>query len=109
MILCFNSRMFSIRICKLVIPYLCYSPYKYVPLANPLVLIKLYYISCMQDGYKEREDRIAELEEFINDQVTELDKMEAAMKKWKDYQAAKIQMVSILCLFEQVTLAKSNK
>ena len=33
-----------------------------------------------QDGYKEREDRIAELEEFINDQVTELDKMEAAMK-----------------------------
>ena len=35
----------------------------------------------MQDGYKEREDRIAELEEFINDQVTELDKMEAAMKE----------------------------
>ena len=32
-------------------------------------------------GYKEREDRIAELEEFINDQVTELDKMEAAMKQ----------------------------
>ena len=47
-----------------------------------------------QDGYKEREDRIAELEEFINDQVTELDKMEAAMKQTvankqlleKDYQ-----------------------
>ena len=35
----------------------------------------------MQAGYKEREDRIAELEEFINDQVTELDKMEAAMKQ----------------------------
>ena len=35
----------------------------------------------MQDGYKEREDRIAELEEFITDQVTELDKMEAAMKQ----------------------------
>ena len=34
-----------------------------------------------QAGYKEREDRIAELEEFINDQVTELDKMEAAMKQ----------------------------
>jgi len=48
----------------------------------------------MQDGYKEREDRIAELEEFINNQVTELDKMEAAMKQTvankqlleKDYQ-----------------------
>ena len=47
-----------------------------------------------QAGYKEREDRIAELEEFINDQVTELDKMEAAMKQTvankqlleKDYQ-----------------------
>ena len=35
----------------------------------------------LQAGYKEREDRIAELEEFINDQVTELDKMEAAMKQ----------------------------
>ena len=35
----------------------------------------------MQAGYKEREDRIAELEEFINDQVTELDKMEVAMKQ----------------------------
>ena len=35
----------------------------------------------MQAGHKEREDRIAELEEFINDQVTELDKMEAAMKQ----------------------------
>ena len=34
-----------------------------------------------QAGFKEREDRIAELEEFINDQVTELDKMEAAMKQ----------------------------
>ena len=47
-----------------------------------------------QDGYKEREDRIAELEEFINDQVAELDKMEVAMKQTvankrileKDYQ-----------------------
>ena len=35
----------------------------------------------MQAGYKEREDRIAELEEFINDKVTELDKMEATMKQ----------------------------
>ena len=35
----------------------------------------------MQEGYKEREDRIAELEEFINDQVVELDKMEASMEK----------------------------
>ena len=35
----------------------------------------------IQAGFKEREDRIAELEEFINDQVTELDKMEAAMKQ----------------------------
>jgi len=34
-----------------------------------------------QTGYKEREDRITELEEFINDQVTELDKMETAMKQ----------------------------
>ena len=34
-----------------------------------------------QAGYKEREDRIAELEEFINKQVFELDKMEAAMKQ----------------------------
>ena len=49
---------------------------------------------CTQDGYKEREDRIAELEEFINDQVAELDKMDAAMKQTvankqileKDYQ-----------------------
>ena len=48
----------------------------------------------IQAGYKEREDRIAELEEFINDQVTELDKMEATMKQTvsskqlleKDYQ-----------------------
>ena len=47
-----------------------------------------------QDGYKEREDRTAELEEFINDQVAELDKMEAVMKQTvankqlleKDYQ-----------------------
>ena len=35
----------------------------------------------MQAGYKEREDTIAELKEFINDQVTKLDKMEAAMKQ----------------------------
>ena len=35
----------------------------------------------LQEGCKEREDRIAELEEFINDQVVELDKMEAAMKQ----------------------------
>ena len=34
-----------------------------------------------QEGYKEREDRITELEEFIHDQVVELDKMEAAMKR----------------------------
>ena len=34
-----------------------------------------------QAGYKEREDRIAELNEFINDQVVELDKMEVAMKQ----------------------------
>ena len=34
-----------------------------------------------QEGYKEREHRITELEEFINDQVVELDKMEAAMKQ----------------------------
>ena len=73
--------MFSIRICKLIIPYLFYCPHKNVLLANPLVLIKLLCISHMQDGYKEREDRIAELEEFINDQVTELDKIEAAMKQ----------------------------
>ena len=38
-----------------------------------------WYIT--QEGYKEREDRIAELEEFIYDQVTELDKMEAALKQ----------------------------
>ena len=35
----------------------------------------------LQEGNKEREDRIAELEEFINDQVVELDKMEVAMKQ----------------------------
>ena len=35
----------------------------------------------LQEGYKEREDRITELEEFIHDQVVELDKMEAAMKQ----------------------------
>ena len=35
----------------------------------------------LQEGYKEREDRITELEEFINDQVVELDKKEAAMKQ----------------------------
>ena len=34
-----------------------------------------------QEGYKEREDRITELEELVNDQVVELDKMEAAMKQ----------------------------
>ena len=34
-----------------------------------------------QEGNKEREDRIAELEEFIHDQVVELDKMEAAVKQ----------------------------
>ena len=38
-------------------------------------------MTCTQAGYKEREDRIAELEEFINDQVTELERMEAAMKQ----------------------------
>ena len=41
----------------------------------------LFSIYCVQTGNKEREDRIAELEEFINDQVTELDKMEAALKQ----------------------------
>ena len=35
----------------------------------------------VQEGNKEREDRITELEEFIHDQVVELDKMEAAMKQ----------------------------
>ena len=40
-----------------------------------------FAVYIMQTGYKEREDRIAELEEFINDQVTELDKMEVAMKQ----------------------------
>ena len=48
----------------------------------------------VQEGYKEREDRITELEELIHDQVVELDKMEAAMKQTvankqlleKDYQ-----------------------
>ena len=57
-------------------------------------LLIFYFI---QAGYKEREDRITELEEFINDQVTELDKMEAAMKQTvankklleKDYQKLK--------------------
>ena len=64
-----------------------------------------------QAGYKEREDRIADLEELINDQVTELDKMKAEMKQTtadkqlleEDYQAAKVQNVSI-SVFEQVTL-----
>ena len=37
-----------------------------------------------QAGFKEREDRIGELEEFINDQVTELDKIETAMKQTAD-------------------------
>ena len=36
---------------------------------------------CTQDGYKGREDRIAELEEFINGQVAELDRMEDALKQ----------------------------
>ena len=44
-------------------------------------MLKILYNTDFKDGYKEREDRIAELEEFINDQVTELDKMEAAMKQ----------------------------
>ena len=52
------------------------------------------FLYITQDGYKEREDRIAELEEFINDQVAELDRMEEAMKQTvankeifkKDYQ-----------------------
>ena len=35
----------------------------------------------LQEGYKVREERIEELEEFIHDQVVELDKMEAAMKQ----------------------------
>ena len=39
----------------------------------------IYFFS--QEGYREREDRIAELEDFINDQVVELDKMEAAVKQ----------------------------
>jgi len=34
-----------------------------------------------QIGNQERDDRIAELEEFINDQVTKLDKMEEALKQ----------------------------
>ena len=42
---------------------------------------QLYIRILTQAGYKEREDRIAELDEFINDQVVELDKMEAAMKQ----------------------------
>ena len=32
-------------------------------------------------GIKERQDRIAELEGFINDQATELDEMEKALKQ----------------------------
>ena len=55
----------------------------------------------MQAGYKEREERIAELEEFINAQVTELDKMEAAMKQTvhnkmmieKDFKELKVRIV----------------
>ena len=35
----------------------------------------------IQEGYKERDDRITKLEELINDQVVELDKKEAAMKQ----------------------------
>ena len=41
----------------------------------------MLHVFYTQEGYREREDRIAELEEFINDQVVELDKMEAAMKQ----------------------------
>ena len=46
-------------------------------------ILQWFLIHCCitQDGYKEREDRIAELEEFINDQVAELDKMEGTMKQ----------------------------
>jgi len=44
-----------------------------------VIYSKIKFIT--QTGYKEREDRITELEEFINDQVIELDKMEAAMKQ----------------------------
>ena len=46
------------------------------------VLISITHgLLIIQEGYKEREDRITELEEFINDQDVELNKMEAAMKQ----------------------------
>ena len=53
-----------------------------------------WFLYITQDGYKEREDRIAELEEFVHDQLAELDRMEEAMKQTvtnkqilqKDYQ-----------------------
>ena len=58
--------------------------------------ILLYIL--IQAGYKEREDRITELEEFINDQVTQLDKMATEIKQMtadkqlleENYQVAKV-------------------
>ena len=62
------------------------------------VTLKQWVFYFMQGGYKEREDRIAELEEFINNQVTELDKMEAEITQVtaekqlleEDYQVQKV-------------------
>jgi len=35
----------------------------------------------LQTCYKEKDDRVTELKEFINDQAIELDKMEAVLKQ----------------------------
>ena len=40
-----------------------------------------YYIIYVQDGYREREDRITKLEIYINEQVAELDKTNAKLKQ----------------------------
>ena len=63
----------------------------------------MYCLINTQEGYKKREDRITELEEFIDDQVVELDKMEAAMKQTvanKDFaeKELNVRMHMLLCL-----------
>ena len=57
---------------------------------------------CTQDGYKEREDRIAELEDFINDQVAELDRMEEAMKQTVANKEITVKELNV-CLYVRTT------
>ena len=64
---------FLVRSCKSV-----FTGFVQINTILPYIFHLIFYT---QEGYEEREDRIAELEEFINDQVVEIDQTEARLKE----------------------------